>query len=337
MPTVTNFSRELRSHLNPARVGSGFGVMPQRPLGATGIRVGAIGVATAALAGGGFGAVPDDEIRFTLGQALDMEASLIDVSFGEGQGRALRQLGWAMQGRRAKTVVCLRVGIGPDGGRDDSAAGIRGQVEAALNVLGTGQLDVVLWDRPAFGHLKESAPALQALAALKKEGALKAWGLNVDEAEAVRAALEQTSAQVLAFPFNAFRQGAAAVFEDAQAKGVGLLARQPLDSGWLAGGYGPFRPLLDSRCRWNLATRIRRGRLQKRFEAIVMRPNQRAAEGALAFVLSHPQVACAVAGVSQWRQVVANVDAARVTLEPAQVEAVKALWRDQLQQDPLPL
>jgi aryl-alcohol dehydrogenase-like predicted oxidoreductase len=78
-------------------------------------------------------------------------------------------------------------------------------------------------------------------------------------------------------------------------------------------------------------------KLQKQFEAIVMRPQQRAQEGALAFVLSHSAVSCAVAGVSDWQQVVANVDAARVTLEPAQIEGVKALWRAELQQAPLAL
>jgi aryl-alcohol dehydrogenase-like predicted oxidoreductase len=234
-------------------------------------------------------------------------------------------------------VVCLRVGITEDGHRDDSAEGIRAQVEAALNALGTGHVDIALWDRPAFTQLKADAPALQALAALKAEGKVTAWGVSADEADAVRAALEQTGAQVLSFPFNAFRQGAAAVFEDAQAKGVGLLARQPLDSGWLGGRYGVLSVLLDSRRRWSLAARLRRAGLQKAFERIVMRPNQRAQEAALAFVLSHHQVACAVAGVSRWQQVVANVDAARVTLEPGQVDAVKALWRDKLQRDPLPL
>jgi aryl-alcohol dehydrogenase-like predicted oxidoreductase len=336
-PTVTNFSRYLGSHLDPTRPASDYGVMPKRPLGGTGIHVGAIGLGTHALSRDGLAAVPDAEIRFTLGQALDMQASLIDVSFADGQGRALRQLGWALQGRRAAAVVSLRVGQAPDGRRDDGAAGVRQQVEAALNVLGTDHVDLAFWDRPAFQELKPEAPALQALAALKKEGKLRAWGLNVDEPEAVRAALEQTGAQLLQFPFNVFFQGAAACFADAAAKGVGLLARQPLDSGWLSGRYGIASFFLDSRRRWSLGVRARRAGLQKAFEQIAMRPNQRAQEAALAFVLSHPEIGCAVAGVSSWQQVVANVDAARVSLEPAQIEALKALWREKIQGHELPL
>jgi aryl-alcohol dehydrogenase-like predicted oxidoreductase len=337
LPTVTNFSRELKSHLNPAQPGQTYGVMPKRPLGATGLRVGVIGVAAGSLLGPAHAPTPDAEVRFTLGQALDMEASLIDVSFAEGQGRALRQLGWAMQGRRAQAVVCLRVGVTADGARDDSALGIRAQVHAALNALGTDHVDIALWDRPAFGQLKAEAPALQALAALKKEGKVRAWGLSLEAADGVRAALEQCGAEVLAFPFNAFHQAAAAVFADAHARGVGLLALRPLDGGWLAGRYGWLGGLLDPKRRWKPAGLPRRLRLQKAFEAIVMRPTQRAQEGALAFVLSHPELACAVAGVSDWHQVVANVDAARVTLEPAQLAAVKDLWREQLQREPLPL
>jgi aryl-alcohol dehydrogenase-like predicted oxidoreductase len=336
-PTVTNFSRYLGSHLDPQRPASDYGVMPKRPLGGTGIHVGAIGLGTRALSRTGLAAVPDAEIRFTLGQALDMQASLIDVSFADGQGRALRQLGWALQGRRAAAVVSLRVGQSADGGRDDSADGVRQQVEAALNVLGTDHVDLVFWDRPAFGGLKAEAPALLALAALRKEGKLRAWGVNVDEPEAVRAALEQTGAQVLQFPFNVFFQGAAASFADAAAKGVGLVARQPLDSGWLTGRYGVTSLFMDARRRWSLGVRARRAGLQKAFEQIAMRPNQRAQEAALSFVLSHPEIGCAVAGVSTWQQVVANVDAARVTLEPAQVAALKALWRDKIQGRDLPL
>lgn len=336
MPTVTNFSRNLRSHLDPARPGHAYPVMPKRALGATGIQVGAVGVATGALAQLGFGAAPDAELRQTLGFALDNQASLIDLSFAEGRGRALRQLGWALQGRRSSAVLCLRLGVDADGRRDDSEAGIRRQLEAALNVLGTDHADLALWDRPAFAELKADAPALQALAALKKEGRLRAWGLSLDEPEAVRAALEQTGAQVLSFPFNVFRQDAAAVFGDAERKGVGLLARQPLDSGWLAGRYGILSLFMDSRRRWSLGTRARRAGLQKAFEQIALRPNLRAHEVALAFVLSHPQIGCAVAGVSAWQQVVGNVDAARVSLEPARVEALKALWRERIQGSPLP-
>ena len=335
-PTVTNYSRYLASHLDPQRPASDYGVMPKRSLGATGIHVGAIGLGTTALARTGLAAVPDAEIRFTLGQALDMQMSYMDVSFADGQGRALRQLGWALQGRRNAAVVGLRVGRTMDQARDDSAPGIRRQVEAALNVLGTEHLELALWDRPDFADLKAEAPALQALDALKKEGKIRAWGVNVDEPEAVRAALEQSGAQVLMFPFNAFFQGAAACFGDAAAKGVGLLARQPLDSGWLSGRYGVTSLFLDPRRRWGLGARARRAGLQKAFEQIVMRPNQRAQEGALSFVLSHPEISCAVAGVSTWQQVVANTDAARVTLEPAQVAALKALWLDKIQGRPLP-
>ncbi len=324
MTSVTNHSRYLSSHLDLAR--QTYPVLARRPLGATGLHVGEIGVGTSALGGGPL-AVPDEEAIFTLGLALDMQASLVDIRF-HGGARALDLAGRAMRGRRTQAVVCLRVAGGPD----DLTRGC----ETALKALGTDHVDLLLWDHPGLDELKERDTPWAALAALRQAGKTLCVGAAVEGAEQLRAAA-QKPAEVLAFGLNVFDQAAAPALAEAAGRGLGLIANRVLDSGWLAGRYGAWHVFLDGRSRWTRADRERRGELQRAFEAAALEPGVTAAQAAIRFVLGFPGVACAVASVSDWHQVVANVDAARVRLDPGRFEALRALWEARLRGHPLAL
>jgi len=323
--TVTNHSRYLSSHLDAAR--QSYPVMRKRPLGATGLSVGEIGIGTAALAGGWLSSVPDEEACFTLGLALDMQVSLVDVSASKGHERVSSLVGSAIKNRRHQAQICLRVEGGPEE--------IRRETEGALAALGTGHVDVLLWDRPTVQELKSRDSAWAALGDLKKQGKALSLGVCLEQPEALRVAIEQGAAEVLQFPLNIFDQANARILDAAEAKGIGLIASRPLDSAWLTGRYGAGHIFLDSRNRWSRADKARRGRLQESVEALVSKSGTTTAQAALQFVLSFPQLSCVVASVSDWHQVVGNVDAARGTLDPLVVEQLKRLWADELQAHPL--
>jgi len=125
------------------------------------------------------------------------------------------------------------------------------------------------------------------------------------------------------------------VLDSAAAKGVGLVAVQPLCGGWLSGRFGAGHLFMDARRRWSRGDRARRAALQPEFEALVAQSGTTAAQAALQFVLSYPQVACAVAGVSAWQQVVGNVDAASERLAPSAVTALRDLWERRIRDRPL--
>lgn len=324
MATVTNHSRYLSSHLDAAR--QSYPVMPKRPLGGTGLSVGEIGVGTSALEAG-WAAVPDEEALYTLGLALDMQASLIDVAATGGEDRALGLLGQAMRQRRHHTTLCLRVAGGPEE--------IPRRAEEALKALGTDHVDILLWDRPRGAELTGRASAWEALARLKKQGKARCLGAALESPGDLRAAMGQALVEVLQFPLNIFDQANAQILDAAAAKGLGLIAVRPLDSGWLTGRYGPNHIFLDSRLRWSRADKARRDELQKTIEGLVSKSGTTTIQAALQFVLSFSQISCAVASVSDWHQVVGNVDAARGSLDANVVEQLKRMWARDIQPNPM--
>jgi aryl-alcohol dehydrogenase-like predicted oxidoreductase len=324
MATVTNNSRYLSSHLDPAR--QSYPVMAKRNLGDSGLVVGEIGVGTAAL-GAGMAAVPDEEALYFLGLALDMQASLIDVACNGSDDRALGLLGSAMRGRRHQAQVCLRVAGGPEE--------IRRNGEAALRALGTDHVDILLWDRPILSELTGRDSVWAVLAAMKKEGKALCLGASLDSPAHVRAAADRTPAEVLQFALNIFDQTAGQALEAAAAKGLGLIAARPLDSGWLTGRFSAGHIFLDARHRWSRADKSRRAGFQEAVEAMVDKSGTTTTQAALQFVLSFPQVSCAVASVSDWHQVVGNVDAARGKLDPAVLAKLKDFWARDIQPRPL--
>src|SRR5262245_18339537 len=71
---------------------------------------------------------------------------------------------------------------------------------------------------------------------LVKAGKLRYYGVSVERIEEALKAIEYPSVQSVQIIFNMFRQRPADLFfTQAQARGVGILARLPLSSGMLAG------------------------------------------------------------------------------------------------------
>ncbi len=325
MPTVTNFSRYLSSHLD--RVRQTDPVMPRRPLGVTGLSVGVIGLGTAALDHPGPSGAPDEEALEILEIALDMQASLIDLAVSRESDRALRLAGKVLRRRRAQAAVCLRI----PGGPEDLGRGL----DQALETLGTDHVDVLLWDRPVRTDLEGRDSVWEVLAGAKRAGKALCIGAAVEAPEDLLLAARRTPSEALRFPLNVFDQSHVAALAEAGSRGLGLIAARPLDSGWLTGRYGRHHVFLDSRRRWSAEDRARRAEAQAEFERLAVGPGATAAQAALSFVLSFPQVSCAVPSASAWQHVIGNVDAPRLRLAPSVVEGLRGLWSARLAGDPL--
>jgi aryl-alcohol dehydrogenase-like predicted oxidoreductase len=288
-------------------------VMFRRSLGETGISAPEIGMGTAALGRSGASAIPDDEALYFLGCALDMEACLIDTAPSYGHGRAERLLGQAMKGRRHEAIVIAKAGYFHDGHSNFAPEALRGSLEGTLSRLDTGFVDLLLLHNPPTEVLNQAHPAFLELEKLKKEGKVRAYGASVSGSAQIKLALEKTNSQVLQFPFNIFNQEAAAAFDAAQKKRVGLIACSPLDGGNLSGV--PSGPV-DMR---------RRVELERSLEFIAV-PGVSMAQAALQFVLAHPAISSAVPGASDWHQVIGNSTACQRRLPAADLAALRAFW-----------
>jgi aryl-alcohol dehydrogenase-like predicted oxidoreductase len=266
-----------------------------------------------------------------------MQSSLIDVAPTYGEGRALHLVGQALKNRRGEAQVCLKAGYFADGHADYSPAAVRASLVESLRVLGTDYVDVLLLHNPSMALLNAADPIWAELAKFQLEGKVRTIGASLTGADQLKAALEKTPAQVLEFPFNAFNQEAASVFDAAFKKRVGLIANRPLDSGFLTGRYRDLAFFSDDRSRFSRADIQRRSQLQEDFEPLAMRPDLTPAQAALEFVLSFPQISCAIPGASDWHHVIGNVTANQEPMPAETVAKLKGLWDSKIKANPLPL
>jgi len=111
------------------------GDLPKRRLGRTNIEVPIVGLGGAALYYGPRGPVPQKEIDAMIGYALDHGVSLIDTSYGYGDGVNEATLGKALKGKRQKAIILSKGPWGP-------MKPMKEMLEASLRRLQTEHIEI---------------------------------------------------------------------------------------------------------------------------------------------------------------------------------------------------
>lgn len=310
--------------------------MKRRPLGATGITVSEIGLGAWQLANPDWGAHDVGEARRVVERALDDGCDFFDTAPGYGAGRSEELLGQMLKPVRDRVAICTKFGHSPDQGTDFSVSALRGSLEASLKRLRTDYIDVYLLHNPPT-ELMDGNHALhyEELERLKAEGMLRAYGVSADYSRDLETVLETTASGVIEVLFNVFHQEPRAAFKKAQERGVGLVVKVPLDSGWLSGKYRRDSRFSDVRRRWSPEVIARRAALVEQVAA-VLPPGTPLAHAALQYVLAQPEVSTVIAGAKTAEQVRDNAAAAVAELPTEVVQFLHSLWERELKDDPLP-
>lgn len=311
--------------------------MQYRPLGRSGIRVSAIGFGAWQLNNPLWGG-PDEAASLRLVQAaLDGGCNFFDTAPGYGDGASERLLGQALQGRRDAAVVCTKFGHGAGAEPDFSAAGLRPALESSLRRLRTDRVDVLLLHNPPAELLDgaRAADLYAELEALKAEGKLRLFGASVDWAEELGMLSRTTPSGAAEVLFNAFHQEPRRAFAAAAEAGVGLIAKVPLDSGWLSGKYDERSRFDGIRDRWTPEVVARRAALVRELRGLLP-VGVSLAHAALRFVLAQRGIATVIPGAKDPAQLEANLAAVAEPLSPEVVAAIEVLWRREIAAAPLP-
>jgi aryl-alcohol dehydrogenase-like predicted oxidoreductase len=311
--------------------------MHQRPLGSTGLRVSAVGFGAWQLGNPVWGGPDATESVALVHAAVDAGCTFFDTAPGYGGGASERLLGEALRGRRDAVVLCTKYGHADPRRPDFSAAGLRAALEDSLRRLQTDYVDVLLLHNPPLDRLdgRLAADLYAELDALRREGKLRAFGASLDTREELQTLVATTPSGVAEVLFNVFHQQGRPAFAEAEHRGVGLIAKVPLDSGWLGGGYDEHSRFAGVRERWSPEVVARRAALVRRVRALLP-PEISLARAALSFVLAHREVATVIPGVKTRAQLAANLSAASSPLPEDLVAALLALWTAELADDPLP-
>lgn len=221
-----------------------------RPLGDSGLRVSPLGLGTVKLGRdqgvkypNGF-SIPDDAAALALlNQARELGINLIDTA--PAYGVSEQRLGPLLRGQRHDWVIVSKVGEEFENGQsrfDFSAQHTRFSVERSLQRLETDFIDLVLVhsDGNDVAILRDSG-VYEALAELKREGKIRAFGLSGKTVEGGLLALEQGDCAMVTY--NLAEQSERAVLDHAAAHGKGILIKKALASGHavLSAGQDPLR------------------------------------------------------------------------------------------------
>lgn len=313
--------------------------MKQRPFGKTGLTVSEIGLGAWQLANPdwGLGDRDSNEAVRIVQKSLEAGCTFFDTAPGYGGGRSEQLLGQALKGARQGVVLCTKFGHSPEGRTDFGPAALRPSLEGSLKRLQTDYVDILLLHNPSRELMDGNrAPQLYAeLEKLKGEGKLRAYGISLDWRAELELMTETSAAQAAEVLFNAFHQEPLAAFPQAQQKGVGLIVKVPLDSGWLSGRYRAGSRFDDVRERWSPEVIARRGALVEQLSALLP-PGTPLAQAALQYCLAQPEVSTVIPGAKSVQQALDNFAAADKQMPQETVQAIHALWERELQAEPLP-
>ena len=214
--------------------------MQYRALGSTGLRVSLIGLGTVKLGRNSAVryphsfAIPDDnQARRLLDTARDLGINLLDTA--PAYGISEERLGQLLAGDERPWLICSKVGEEFDAGQsrfDFTPEHTRYSVERSLRRLGRESIDMVLVHSDG-NDLKiiNELGTLEALAELKREGKLRAFGISSKSIAGGLAAAEKCD--VLMVTYNLAQQEEEPVLEACFDKHCGVLLKKIFASGHL--------------------------------------------------------------------------------------------------------
>jgi aryl-alcohol dehydrogenase-like predicted oxidoreductase len=212
----------------------------QRPLGATGAKVSAIGFGSQEI-GGGYGDIDEAEFARAVHRALDLGLNLFDTAEAYGFGASEEALGRALRGRRDAAMISTKFGTGYQDRpnfRDGRAERVRASIDASLQRLQTDHVDVynVHWPDRAT-PFEETMGTLDDLV---HEGKIRFVGLSNFTVDELEVCMQTRRVDVVQYVYGLFdRRMERDVLPWCEANDVGFVAYGVLAYGLLSGTLAP--------------------------------------------------------------------------------------------------
>lgn len=312
--------------------------MNLRPFGNTGMNVSEIGLGAWQLANPDWGVNDRSEALKIVQKSLEAGCNFFDTAPGYGDGKSEELLGAGLKSVRRDVILCTKFSYyNAQGEREWQAQHVRPVLEGSFKRLQTDYVDILLLHNPPRELMdgNVSAELYAELEKLKTEGKIREYGVSLDWRVELETVLDTTKSKAAEVFFNALYQETLPAFEKAQARGMGLIVKVPLDSGWLSGRYRGNHKFDDIRSRWSPEVLARRSELVEKFAALVPEGTSMA-HAALQFVLAQPQVSTVIPGAKTVEQALDNFAAAEKQLSAETVQAMRELWTREIEGNPLP-
>jgi aryl-alcohol dehydrogenase-like predicted oxidoreductase len=304
--------------------------MRYRVLGSTGLQVSEIGFGAWAIGGSMWGPQDDSESISALHQALDLGCLFIDTALAYGDGHSEKLIRSVLRDRSEKPVLASK--IPPKNWQWDVQKGtllsdafpadwVTAQTEESLRNLGVDCLHVQQLHTWSADWNSQCEPLLTAVAKLKREGKIRAFGISMrdkgsDEANEL---IRWRQVDTLQIFFNLFYQEPIErVFPLAKKYGVGVIARVPLAFGALSGKFSSKTKFTgdDHRARLYQGADLKATLAKVEKLKYLMGPRRSLADVALQWTLAFPEVSTSIPGIRNPRQATQNCAVGALPLLP---------------------
>lgn len=271
--------------------------------------------------------------------ALDLGINMIDTANVYGRGAAESFLGDTLAHRSRDSYILATKLYGPmsDADRGLSRAQVEKQLDASLKRLRTDHIDLYQCHR--YDPETPIEETMEALSAAVRSGKVRYLGfsewspVNIQDAHGVAGAVRFVSSQPQYSLL--WRRPEKEVIPLCASEGISQIVWSPLAQGVLTGKYLPgVPPPADSRAADDTMGRMIGPKMTQATLAAVQALRPLATEAgvslaqfALAWVLREPNVASAIVGASRPEQLIDNVKASDLSIDPAlfaQAEAIAA-------------
>jgi aryl-alcohol dehydrogenase-like predicted oxidoreductase len=191
--------------------------------------------------GADWGDVSDETGLEAVRTALDAGIDFVDTADVYGDGRSERHIHTVLDERDAHddVVVATKAGrrLDPHTADGYDYNRLSSFVDRSRENLGVDSLDLLQLHCPPTDAYYQPE-TFDALARMRAEGRIDAYGVSVERCEEALKAIEYPGVETVQIIFNPFRQRPAELFfREAARKNVGVIVRVPLASGLLTGAF----------------------------------------------------------------------------------------------------
>ena len=300
--------------------------MNKRNLGSTGLEVSEIGFGAWQLCNSeSWGGMDEPTALRLVDEAIDGGINLFDTAPNYAHTKSESILGKALKNKRDDVILVSKFGHTPEGPKLFSVDWFWESLEASLGRLQTDYLDVLLLHNPPSDMYAGTDPVWAALEEARAQGRIRHYGASLDFAAEVEDCLSNTGSEVLEVLFNVFHQDVRRAFGAVREHNAGIIAKVPLDSGWLTGRFDANSQFEGIRARWSKEEIAQRAELVSEI-AWLVEDGSELAHKAIAYLLAYDEVSCVIPGIRTQQQLASNLAAADCQFAPDEKTRLEALW-----------